>query len=447
MRSAQSPPSSSAPTRRTRWRRRRTAARCVAREAGARALRCAAPCPDARAAARRRAAQLLLAPPGADVVGVALTATLATAAPKRGEHACHVATRSARGTAHYALTLAKGARDRGTEDAVASRMLLQALADACGVPADLVAPHTLRAAGEAVSSSLVPFADPLGALLARDPAVRVLQLRGGAAVAAVGAAAPRVLLPGSFNPLHAGHAALLAAAVAAAGPGARGGYELSVSNADKGALPRAEVERRAAQFAPDAPPLVLTDAPLFVQKAALLPGTTFVVGVDTAVRIVMPKYYGGDPSAMRAVLQAILDARCSFLVAGRLVDGAWVEPNAVAAPPGMEGAARAAGRKRSVLARAWLTRACVCARRAVPLAAELPAGHLLHGAARARRRRGAAGALTHTHTWLAGFYTARVPTRCRACPQHAACSHPTCCSTWRGARGQRILCALFVARP
>jgi len=59
--------------------------------------------------------QLRLSPAGTDVVGVALTAALATATPKRGEHACHVASHSRRGTVSYALTLAKGARDRFNE--------------------------------------------------------------------------------------------------------------------------------------------------------------------------------------------------------------------------------------------------------------------------------------------------------------------------------------------
>jgi len=98
----------------------------------------------------------------------------------------------------------------------------------------------------------LPFpasADALDGLL--HGRTRVVELAGGRVVAA-GAACPTVLLPGSFNPLHEGHTALLAAAVAAAGPGAVGGFELSVSNADKGVLPLAEVERRAAQFAPAA---------------------------------------------------------------------------------------------------------------------------------------------------------------------------------------------------
>jgi hypothetical protein len=377
------------------------------------ALRCAQACErccHTRALTGRVRAfsQLRLAPPGADVAGVALTGALATGAPKRGAHACHVVARTRRGTTHASLTLHKGARDRFSEDALVSALLLSSLARACGVD-DAAATAALApqlTPGDALESDETAFSDPLGALLASAGAsasasagappsttspVSVLQLRGGLDVGAVGAASPRVLLPGSFNPLHAGHAALLAAACAACG-GAPGGYELSVTNADKGALPRAEIERRAAQFGPDAPPLVLTDAPLFVHKAALLPGTTFVVGIDTAVRIVMPKYYaGGDEAAMRAVLQAILDAGCSFLVAGRLVGDTFLEPTAVTAPPGMEGAWPGSCDVVAAAVSVWmvLTRArgvhCVArACRAVSFAAIVPAGHLLLRAARAR---------------------------------------------------------------
>jgi hypothetical protein len=274
------------------------------------------------------------------VAGVALAGALASVPLRRGAHVCHVATRSARGTALYSLTLTKGARDRDGEETLSSRLLLRGLAEACGAGGPSCAaltaqPHVLP--GEPLDAHAAPCPDPLAALLAGAPEARVLQLRGGADVAAVGATGARVLLPGSFNPIHAGHVTLLAAAAAACG-GAPAAFELSVRNADKPPLPRSEVERRAAQLQPTDPPLVLTDAPLFVDKARLMPGTVFVVGVDTAARIVMPKYYKGSDTAMRAVLQEILDAGCSFLVAGRVMDGVFVQPSAVAAPVGMEGA-------------------------------------------------------------------------------------------------------------
>jgi hypothetical protein len=136
--------------------------------------------------------------------------------------------------------------------------------------------------------------------------------------AAVGDAPPEgALLSGAFNPLHRGHEGMAAAAAALTGlPVA---FELAVINADKGAMSRNEVTRRAAQFA-GRHTLVLSRAPLFVQKAALYPGRLFVLGYDTAARLVNPRYYGGE-AGMLAALGAMRDAGCRFLVAGRLAEG------------------------------------------------------------------------------------------------------------------------------
>ena len=46
----------------------------------------------------------------------------------------------------------------------------------------------------------------------------------------------------------------------------------------------------------------MTDTQLFVDKAQLFPGCTFLVGIDTAVRIVNPKYYSDSAEQMAAVL-------------------------------------------------------------------------------------------------------------------------------------------------
>ena len=50
--------------------------------------------------------------------------------------------------------------------------------------------------------------------------------------------------------------------------------------------------RRVAQFA-EVGPVWLTRAATFAEKAALFPGAAFVLGWDTAVRVIDPKYYGG----------------------------------------------------------------------------------------------------------------------------------------------------------
>ena len=65
----------------------------------------------------------------------------------------------------------------------------------------------------------------------------------------------------------------------------------------------------------------MTDAQLFVDKAQLFPGCTFLVGIDTAVRIVNPKYYSDSAEQMAAVLNAIRALGCDFLVACRVDSG------------------------------------------------------------------------------------------------------------------------------
>ena len=123
--------------------------------------------------------------------------------------------------------------------------------------------------------------------------------------------APRCLLPGSFNPVHAGHRGMLG--MAAARVGAGGAYELAILNPDKPPLAPRDAAARLSRFAADEA-VWLTRAPTFPEKARIFPGATFAVGVDTMVRIADPRYYGGEEGLRRAI--SILGA-CRFLVFGR----------------------------------------------------------------------------------------------------------------------------------
>ena len=67
------------------------------------------------------------------IAGVSCTATIATDRPKKGEHRCAAAWARKDSRGVYSLTLVKGARDRAGEEEVVSRLLLNTLAEACGV--------------------------------------------------------------------------------------------------------------------------------------------------------------------------------------------------------------------------------------------------------------------------------------------------------------------------
>jgi Cytidylyltransferase-like len=125
---------------------------------------------------------------------------------------------------------------------------------------------------------------------------------------------PAALLCGSFNPLHDGHLRL--AACAAARLQSPVAFEIGVVNADKPPLAADEVRRRLAQFVGRGD-VWLTRQPNFLGKSHLFPGAVFVIGYDTAVRVLDPRFYGGHDAAVRAALATLDQHRCRFLVAGR----------------------------------------------------------------------------------------------------------------------------------
>ncbi len=126
---------------------------------------------------------------------------------------------------------------------------------------------------------------------------------------------PRVLLSGSFNPLHEGHRKL--AHVAQRRLGSPVAFELSIVNVDKPEIAAEEVRRRAKQFLGLAP-VYITRAKGFEGKATLFAGAVMVVGADTAERIVAVRYYNNDSLQRDRTLINIRNLGCRFLVAGRL---------------------------------------------------------------------------------------------------------------------------------
>ncbi|GAB4162803.1 MAG: hypothetical protein Fur005_21680 [Roseiflexaceae bacterium] len=259
-------------------------------------------------------------------LGVACTATIATDRIKKGDHGCWIAVRDSRRSAAYGLVIAKGLRDRLGEEALVSRLLIWALAKACDLgelPLDL-------AEGEQLDQEVQPADDPFARLLAGE-VMTVTITPDGEALADTPFQGG--LLSGSYNPLHAGHEQLAhASSVALHAPVA---FELPILNADKPPLGYAELERRIAQFR-GRHTVVLSRAPRFVDKATLYPGCTFILGYDTAVRLLDPRYYRGL-EGLRAALAEIGSHGCRILVAGRERDGVFRTLADLSIPTGFEG--------------------------------------------------------------------------------------------------------------
>ena len=166
--------------------------------------------------ARARAARLV--PAGTDLVGLGATAALVSDRPRKGEHRFHVAFANSAGIAHCTGVLAKGRRDRAAEEDLVSRAIILWLAQACGVAAP--SPRSLLDADEHYAEAVIDTIDAIDQLLAGEIDRVTVQPDGQMMLSAP---RPPMLLPGSFNPLHAGHMLLarVAEEITAAAPDVR----------------------------------------------------------------------------------------------------------------------------------------------------------------------------------------------------------------------------------
>jgi hypothetical protein len=243
-------------------------------------------------------------PSGPAPAGVGCTAGLMTDRPRRGPHRAHVAVQTAGRTATWSLELKKGRRNRQEEEHLVGRIVLNVLADACGVPSQLDLPLVEGERIEQTETVAPQFWQAV--MMGRTEAECVRgDKRPGAA-----------LFPGAFNPLHAGHRQM--AQIAQEILGVPVDAEMSIFNVDKPPLDYAEIERRLAQFPPQQA-VWLTRAATFEEKSRLFPRAVFVVGVDTLRRIAAAEYYGGDRRACLAALEDIAGRGCRFLVFARTV--------------------------------------------------------------------------------------------------------------------------------
>ena len=257
-------------------------------------------------------------------VGLACAATIATDRPKRGDHRAFVSAWDERATATWSLTFHKGLRDRAGEEEIVSLLIVRALSEFSGLDAELDLGLT---EGDRLEVDHEERPNPLDQLLSGEArwVVRHPDLS-----MKVEGEVPSVLLPGSFNPIHIGHREMMARAMEMTGT--TGGYELSVTNVDKPPLEKGEIERRLGQFGKD-DTVVLTRAETFRKKAALFSGTTFLLGWDTAIRLVAPRYYGGE-EAMMLALAEMMASGTRFIVAGRAEAGEFRTLADVAVPAG-----------------------------------------------------------------------------------------------------------------
>ena len=233
----------------------------------------------------------------AETFGFAITASLSSTRPKRGQHRAYCALQTSARTHTTSLRLAKGSRTREGEERLVADIALAAMAEALG----MARPHVELTAGDALKAQIAEGDGDLPALLS-----------GARSAIGPGDGTPEAILPGAFNPLHQGHRRMAAAAAKKLGRPVA--YELCIRNVDKPPLNFHDMRARMEQFGASED-VWLTNASTFVEKAHFFGAVTFIVGADTMRRVADARYYeDGDVTA--AVSELALFG-CRFLVFGR----------------------------------------------------------------------------------------------------------------------------------
>ncbi|XP_014514937.1 uncharacterized protein LOC106772842 isoform X2 [Vigna radiata var. radiata] len=253
------------------------------------------------------------------VVGVGFTGSLASSRPKLGEHRLYMSTRTADQLWISRVTLTKGLRTREEEDGVSSHLLIKAIANACKIRAASI---SVLSESDVSDECVTHFNEDqqLEQLINGQICFKIYPFLNEIP------AERKIIMPGSFNPLHDGHLKLMEVATRHICSICRDGYpcfEISAVNADKPPLSVSQIKDRVKQFEKIGKTVIISNQPYFYKKAELFPGSAFVIGADTAVRLINPKYYDGDYYKMLKILIGCKETGCTFLVGGRNVDGAF----------------------------------------------------------------------------------------------------------------------------
>ena len=246
---------------------------------------------------------------GMDLIGVSCTGAISTNRKRRGGNQAFIGLWGPRLKYVAHLILKKGERNRVEEEELVSSLIVQYIEEKLtgnsGLSMEL---NEL----ESVSIEETEFSSDLDSLM--NGHISSITSSGSDLVG-LDKSFKGGILSGSFNPIHKGHIEL--SKLASGILGVPVAFEISVTNVDKSPLQPGEVKKRVSQFE-KSETVILTCAPLFAEKSSIFKNSTFIIGNDTALRLVDPKYYDNNVQDMYTSLQKVKDNQCNFLVAGRL---------------------------------------------------------------------------------------------------------------------------------
>ena len=258
-----------------------------------------------------------------EIIGLGITGAVATSRERRGLDHVWIAVRTLAGvkTGHFVFDKGTHEEVRAAQNDLAGILALNALAAEVNAPQDTRSLFgKVKVERGALSEQGLTLAAHTRAPLVCDGPVLVTP---DGEVGTLASLTPEEVLiyPGSFRSFHCGHdfAALNAARVS----GKQVVFEISAVNADKAPIGAQEISRRVDQFYGRHPVIVTPDCPLFLDKSrAYRKGIGFVVGYDTAERLLDPSFYK-DEKHLAESLATFRDRGNTFYVLGRASNGVF----------------------------------------------------------------------------------------------------------------------------
>ena len=272
---------------------------------------------------------------GRNNVGIAATASLRSGKPKMGQHRVHVATQRVQETVTATLQLTKNARSRLEEERVAALLcqdvLVSTVTETTNHPWRKELESLLLPEEEIVRNEYRAPVRWQKLWISEEVEVPIEINSAGQTRQRLGQVNNRLIFSGSFSPLHEGHLAMARIAEEIAERPVE--WELSVTNVDKPMLDYIEVSRRVEQF--EGKTLWLSRAATFIEKVHVFPQSTFVMGADTYVRLIDPKYYHGSQKRLNDAMRTICRQSRGLIVFGRMQDQEFQNPTTCDVPPAL----------------------------------------------------------------------------------------------------------------
>ena len=245
------------------------------------------------------------------LIGISVTASLATTYTKIGDHKFYISVQTESFTKSIECLLIKGSRSREEEEQLITEYVLSLVAECCSIEKNM--PH----------HDEIPVIHTIKA----EKSWKKL-LNNDVNFISSDRSTPELIFPGSFNPLHDGH--LRMRELAEKKTGMRATFEICARNADKPPLTFHEIKRTLDQFT-DNDSWVMTSAGRFSEKAEMFPNSVFIIGADTLMRVFDEKFYSNKKDMLDHI-DRFNDHNINFLVFGRKVNKKFISLRDIVIP-------------------------------------------------------------------------------------------------------------------